>query len=144
MNKSMQSTWKQVRKDWKRARKALKKRWEKLADSDVHQIDNQLDNLVDLLQERYGETWEDATSALERYLGDYRTRTREAINTTLHRQQRKARATPYLWMLAIVGLAVAGYFWPRLSGQGRRLGQAWRNNLDSNHLDKGAGPTSDS
>ena len=131
MQKTMQNTWKQVNKDWKRTRKALKKRWEKLADSDVHQIDNQLDSLVDLLQKRYGDSWEDATSAVERYLGEYRTRTRVAINTTLHRQERKPRTTPWLWALLLVGLAAAGYFWPRLSGQGRQLGQAWRNTLDN-------------
>jgi len=137
MSKQVKSTWKQVNKDWKRTRKALKKQWEKLTDSEVHHIDNQLDDLVDLLQERYGETWEDATSALERYLGDYRERTRAAINTTLHRRQHKARATPWLWALALIGLAAVGYFWPRLSKQGQQLGQAWSNNGDQGSDPKG-------
>jgi len=130
MNKKMQSTLKQVNKDWKRTRKALKKQWEKLTDTEVHHIDNQLDDLVDMLQDRYGETWEDATSALERYLGDYRERTRSAIDTTLHRRQNKMRTSPWLWALLLVGLAAAGYFWPSLSKQGKQLGQAWGNNLD--------------
>jgi len=126
LNKTMQGKWKQVRKDWKRVRKDLKKRWEKLTDDDVYQIDDQLDKLVDLLQKRYGHSWEDASAELEHYLGDYRTRTQEAISETLDRINRKPRATPWLWVLGLLSLVAIGYFWPSLSGQGGQLGNAWR------------------
>ncbi len=127
INKTMQGKWKQVRKDWKRARKELQKRWEKLTDDDVHQLDDQLDKLVDLLQKRYGHTWEDASSELENYLSDYRTRTQDAISETLDRINHKPRVSPWLWALGLLGLVAAGYFWPGLSDQGRQLGSSlWR------------------
>ena len=131
INKTMQGKWKQVRKDWKRTRKELQKRWEKLTDDDVHQIDDQLDKMVDLLQKRYGHSWEDASAELEHYLGDYRTRTQEAISETLDRLNHKPRTAPWLWALALLGLVAVGYFLPNLSGQRRQLGDLWRSLSDT-------------
>ncbi|CAN5740084.1 hypothetical protein BH10CHL1_BH10CHL1_20040 [soil metagenome] len=131
INKAMQGKWKQVRKDWKRTRKELQKRWEKLTDDDVHQIDDQLDKMVDLLQKRYGHSWEDASAELEHYLGDYRTRTQEAISETLDRLNRKPRTAPWLWALVLLGLVATGYFLPSLSGQRRQLSDLWRSLSDT-------------
>ncbi len=131
LNKTMQGKWKKVRKDWKRARKELKKRWEKLTDDDVYQLDDQLDKLVDLLQKRYGHSWEDATGELEHYLGDYRTRTQDAISETLDRINRKPRMTPWLWGLGLLSLVAVGYFWPSLQGQGGQLGNGLRKLKDA-------------
>lgn len=131
INKTMQGKWKQVRKDWKRTRKELQKRWEKLTDDDVHQIDDQLDKMVDLLQKRYGHSWEDASAELEHYLGDYRTRTQEAISETLDRFDHKPRTAPWLWALVLLGLVAIGYFLPSLSGQRRQLSDLWRSLSDT-------------
>jgi len=131
INKTMQGKWKQVRKDWKRTRKELQKRWEKLTDDDVHQLDDQLDKLVDLVQKRYGHSWEDASTELGHYLSDYRTRTQEAISETLDRLNHKPRVTPLLWVFGLLGLVAVGYFWPSLSGQRRQLGDLWRSMSDT-------------
>jgi len=131
INKTMQGKWKQVRKDWKRTRKDLQKRWEKLTDDDVHQLDDQLDKLVTLLQKRYGHSWEDASAELENYLGDYRTRTQEAIAETLDRLNRKPRTTPWLWALGLLALVAVGYFWPSLGEQRRQIGDLWRSMSDT-------------
>lgn len=124
--KAMQVKWKQARKEWKKTRRALKKQWDKLTDDDVYQIDDQIDNMVELLQKRYGHTWEDATAELERYLTDYRDRTQEAITEQLNRLNRQPRVSPWAWAVFLVGLVAVGFYWQQGKISWQQINEQWR------------------
>lgn len=124
--KAMQVKWKQARKEWKKTRRALKKQWDKLTDEDVYQIDDQIDNMVELLQKRYGHSWEDATAELEHYLTDYRDRTQEAITEQLNRLNRQPRVSPWAWALFLIGLVAVGFYWQQGNLSWRQINQQWR------------------
>jgi uncharacterized protein YjbJ (UPF0337 family) len=70
MNKTiMQGKWRQVRG-------GMKTRWASLTDDDRRMIDGKLDQMMGLLQERYGYTQERAAHALTHYLDSYGKRRR--------------------------------------------------------------------
>jgi hypothetical protein len=124
--KEMQVKWKQVRKEWKKTRRQLQKQWDKLTDEDVYQIDDQIDKMVELLQKRYGHTWQDATKELENYLTDYRDRTQEAITDKLNRMNQRPRTTPWLWGLLVLGLVALGFYWQQGGTVGQQISNQWR------------------
>src|SRR4249920_2795506 len=56
---------------WKQMRGALKSWWGKLADDDFERIGGQKDKLIGLVQEKYGQTHEQAQQEVERRLKEY-------------------------------------------------------------------------
>jgi uncharacterized protein YjbJ (UPF0337 family) len=56
---------------WRQVRGTLKTRWANLTDDDRRMLDGKIDQMVGLLQERYGYTQERAAHALKHYLGRY-------------------------------------------------------------------------
>jgi len=56
---------------WKQMRGTLKAWWGKLADDDVERIGGQKDKLVGLIQEKYGQTREQAQHEVERRMKEY-------------------------------------------------------------------------
>lgn len=122
----MQALWKQARKEWKKARRTLKKQWDRLTDEDIYQLDNQIDSLVELLQKRYGNTWEDATQELGQYLTDYQSRTQTALTEQWNRLHHRSRSNNWLWVLLAVGLVVLGLYWQQGSVNWQQLGAQLR------------------
>ncbi len=143
--KEMQALWKQARKEWKKTRRTLKKQWDRLTDEDVYHLDDQLDNLVELLQKRYGNSWEDATEELGQYLADYRSRTQTALNDQWNRMHQRSSSPSWWWALVAVGLVALGIYWQQgnldlqqLSAQFRKLmGEA----QDPRDQNQSQGPT---
>ena len=56
---------------WRQTRGSLKTRWGEIADDDRRMLDGKIDQMVGLIQERYGYTQERATHALKHYLKGY-------------------------------------------------------------------------
>jgi len=56
---------------WRQLRGALKSWWGRLTDDDLDRIGGQKDKLVGLVQERYGQTRDEAEREVERRLSDY-------------------------------------------------------------------------
>lgn len=114
-NSILQSKWKQARGEWKKIRRDWKKEWNKLTHRDVRRIDSELDKIVGLFQERYGDSWEKSASLAERYFSAYRDRTQAAINARLHRKRRRRG---WVWgAVVLVLFAVLPYVWRQLQGQ---------------------------
>lgn len=63
MNKTM------IRGKWRQARGGVKFEWGRLTDNERRMIDGKIDQILGVLQERYGYTQERATAALRHYLG---------------------------------------------------------------------------
>jgi uncharacterized protein YjbJ (UPF0337 family) len=57
---------------WKQMRGALKSWWGKLSDDDFEFIGGQKDKLIGLLQEKYGQTRDQAQSEVEQRFNEYR------------------------------------------------------------------------
>jgi uncharacterized protein YjbJ (UPF0337 family) len=53
---------------WKQVRGQVKQFWGKLTDNDLDRISGRFDELVGLLQERYGHTREQAQKEVERFI----------------------------------------------------------------------------
>jgi uncharacterized protein YjbJ (UPF0337 family) len=64
---------------WKQMRGELKTWWGKLTDDDVDRIGGQKDELIGLIQERYGYTREQAEQEIERRLQEYGDKTGGAV-----------------------------------------------------------------
>jgi uncharacterized protein YjbJ (UPF0337 family) len=60
---------------WKQMRGALKSWWGKLSDDDLENIGGQKDKLIGVIQERYGQTLEQAQNEVDRRLNEYRSST---------------------------------------------------------------------
>jgi uncharacterized protein YjbJ (UPF0337 family) len=87
---------------WRQLRGALKIRWAEFRDDDKRMLDGKVDQMVGMLQERYGYTQQEAPKVLAHYLGRYGKR---------KAQQRTMPARR--WLLAIPAAAlfiVAGWF----------------------------------
>jgi uncharacterized protein YjbJ (UPF0337 family) len=56
---------------WKQMRGTLKLWWDKLADDDFERIGGQQDKLIGLVQEKYGQTHEQAQQEVERRMKEY-------------------------------------------------------------------------
>jgi len=52
---------------WKQLRGEVRKQWGKLTDDDLDQIAGERDKLIGKVQERYGQTREEAHEAVERF-----------------------------------------------------------------------------
>jgi uncharacterized protein YjbJ (UPF0337 family) len=114
-NSILQNKWKEARSEWKKMRRDWKKEWNKLTHRDVRRIDSELDKIVGLFQERYGDSWEKSASLAERYFSTYRDRTQAAINARLHR---KPRRRGWVWgAVVLVLFAVLPYVWRQFQGQ---------------------------
>lgn len=79
----------------------LKTEWGRLTENDRRQLDGKLDQMMGLVQERYGYTQEGAAKLLTRYLGDY--------------GKRRVTPPPRMWFPAltlagIFGLTAMGWF----------------------------------
>jgi len=57
--------------NWDQIRRDSKRRWNKLTDQDVAKIKNNVNELMDTLQERYGISREQAQQEVERFMGSY-------------------------------------------------------------------------
>ena len=114
-NSILQAKWKEARNEWKKMRRDWKKEWHKLTHRDVRRIDSELDKIVGLFQERYGDSWEKSASLAERYFSAYRDRTQNAINARLHR---KPRRRGWVWGAVVLAIfAVLPYLWRQFQGQ---------------------------
>ena len=114
-NSILQGKWKQARSEWKKMRRDWKKEWNKLTHRDVRRIDSELDKIVGLFQERYGDSWEKSASLAERYFSTYRDRTQAAINARLHP---KPRRRGWVWGAVVLALfAVLPYVWRKFQVQ---------------------------
>lgn len=87
---------------WRRMRGNLKMEWGRLTENDRRQLDGKLDQMLGLVQERYGYTQEGASKLLTHYLGDYSKRR--------HGTPPTARWTPLLTMAGIFSIAAMGWF----------------------------------
>lgn len=56
---------------WRRMRGNLKAEWAKLTDNDRRMLEGRVDQMVGMLQERYGHTQEQATKTLSHYMKAY-------------------------------------------------------------------------
>ncbi len=115
-NSILQGKWKQARREWKKVQRDWKKEWDKLTHRDVRRIDSELDKIVGLFQERYGDSWEKSASLAERYFSAYRDRTQAAINARMHRGSRRRG---WVWGAAVLTLfAILPFVWRQLQGKG--------------------------
>lgn len=80
----------------------LKTEWGRLTENDRRQLDGRLDQMLGLVQERYGYTQEGATKVLTRYLGDYGKRRRVVAPTKMW--------FPALTLAGVFGLTAMGWF----------------------------------
>lgn len=87
---------------WRRMRGNLKMEWGRLTENDRRQLDGKLDQMLGLVQERYGYTQEGATKVLTHYLGDYHKRRQVTPPTTAW--------LPMLTVAGTVSLAAIGWF----------------------------------
>lgn len=87
---------------WRRMRGNLKMEWGRLTENDRRQLDGKLDQMLGLVQERYGYTQEGATKVLTRYLGDYHKRRQAPPPTTAW--------LPLLTVAGTISLAAIGWF----------------------------------
>jgi len=56
---------------WKQIRGNAKEWWGKLTDSDLDRVEGKMENLIGVLQEKYGYTREQADAEIERRLKEY-------------------------------------------------------------------------
>ena len=89
---------------WRRMRGNLKTEWGRLTENDRRQLDGKLEQMLGLVQERYGYTQEGAANLLTHYLGDYGKR-RHAQRITPATLWRPAMA-----VLGIGSLSAMGWF----------------------------------
>ena len=87
---------------WRRLRGNLKTEWGRLTENDRRQLDGRLDQMLGLVQERYGYSRAGASKLLARYVGDYG-------------QHRRRTALPKWWspaltLAGIFGLTALGWF----------------------------------
>jgi uncharacterized protein YjbJ (UPF0337 family) len=54
---------------WKQARGQIKRWWGKLTDNDLERIHGRIDQLIGVVQERYGYTREKAEKEVEKFMG---------------------------------------------------------------------------
>lgn len=95
-----------LRKNIRALRKELRNEWTKLTSNDLHKIEDELDHIVELFEQRYGYNSEQALEELERYIEQYGTRTRTALTEQVTKLQKEPkRALPYIWgAMSVVGL----------------------------------------
>lgn len=98
MNKTiLQGKWRQLRGN-------LKTEWGRFTENDRRQLDGKIDQMVGMVQERYGYTQEGATKLLTRYLGAYSKRANKPAAMPV-----KVWA-PALTVTTLFGLAAMGWF----------------------------------
>ena len=98
MNKTiLQGKWRQLRGN-------LKTEWGRFTENDRRQLDGKIDQMVGLVQERYGYSQERATNLLSRYLGAYGKRTTKPVVMPV-----KVWA-PAVTVAGLFGLAAMGWF----------------------------------
>lgn len=80
---------------WRRTRGNLKTEWARLTDNDRQMLEGKIDQMVGVVQERYGYTQSRASKVLARYLHDYS-----------KRSHKRAEASAKMWgpALSVVGL----------------------------------------
>ncbi len=64
----------------RQARGKMKERWAKLTDDDMRKIDGRLDQVLGLIQERYGYTRQGASDELRHYVEEYGKSTQNLID----------------------------------------------------------------
>jgi len=82
----------------------LKTEWGRFTENDRRQLDGKIDQMVGLVQERYGYTQEGATKLLTRYLGAYGKRAHKPVAMPV-----KGWA-PAFTVAGLFGLAAMGWF----------------------------------
>lgn len=82
----------------------LKTEWGRFTENDRRQLDGKIDQMVGLVQERYGYTQEGAAKLLTRYLGAYGKRTPRPMTMPV-----KVWA-PAFTIASLFGLAAMGWF----------------------------------
>ena len=60
--------WDQVQGRWKQYEGQLKEKWGKLTDDDLHQIAGKRDQLIGIIQERYGIAKEEVERQIEDFM----------------------------------------------------------------------------
>lgn len=60
--------WDQIKGDWKQLSAKLKEKWDKLTDDDLTKISGKRDQLVDVLQQRYGYEKERVDTELDKFI----------------------------------------------------------------------------
>lgn len=92
----------------------MKARWAHLTDDDIALIEAQIEQMVGMLQERYGYAPERARSDLERYLREYNEEAQHLFSKTMERVQSQLEkveppSRPWLW--GGLAIAVFGVVW---------------------------------
>jgi uncharacterized protein YjbJ (UPF0337 family) len=64
---SMNMNWDQIKADWSQLKPKLKEKWKKLTDADLKLIAGRREQLVDLLQQRYGYDKQRAGTELDKF-----------------------------------------------------------------------------
>ena len=60
--------WDQIKGEWKQIKGFIKTQWGKLTDDDLMFINGQKDELIGKLQERYGQTREEAVKQVDEFV----------------------------------------------------------------------------
>jgi len=64
--------WDQVKGSWKQIQGKVKEKWGKLTDDDLTVIEGKRDQLVGVIQERYGFEKEQAEKELDQFIASFR------------------------------------------------------------------------
>lgn len=100
----------------------MKAKWAQLTDDDIAMIEGQIEQMVGMLQARYGYAPERARSDLEQYLRDYNTEAKNILGNTMARVQEqldKVEAPGRPWLWGAVGVVIFGAVWMMSRGNGR-------------------------
>jgi len=93
-----------LRGKWRQTQGELKTEWGRLTHNDRRVLDGKFDQMVGMLQERYGYSQEWASSVLENYLGHYRHK-----RTPFLTKMRNSRYA-IISVMGMVALALVGWF----------------------------------
>lgn len=101
---------------WKEMRGDIRQKWGRLSNSDLDQVQGHLNDLVDLVQDRYGYSSRKARREVHRFLDQYGLDTSDMQATTSRLANALGRAMndyplAFIAGAMIVALALVGFVW---------------------------------
>jgi uncharacterized protein YjbJ (UPF0337 family) len=106
---------------WRQARGSFKTRWGEMTDDDRQMLDGKIDQMVGLLQERYGYTQERAAQAVKHYLGGYGRQARRSAATPAQTVRLAVAMVVMVALFTTVGFVMARLFTMRSTATERQL-----------------------
>ena len=102
---------------WTEMRGEVKERWSKFNDDDLGQIEGKLDELVSLVQEKYGHNREQATQQVERFLSEYKAKLQDASGNILAQLNQVRKVNWWIAVAVALGLLVFVFFLLKSKGE---------------------------